>query len=173
MSSHAQTELKEQVPAHCCPYCKKEVGYLGRALAWLFGTGFHGCDFSNVKEHRRDSVRFEKEDGEIVPIKGSLTVNEPPLDRLLELNQACRPIYKAAHAQTVRNDTIEEIAQWHEREANRMKSIAHQSRQIRNRATFHEISAHQIRAMKKDENDGRENAHPDKSYGKGPRPGYE
>lgn len=150
MNSHAQIRLKEPVPAHCCPYCKKEVGYLGRALAWLLGTSFHGCDQSNVR-----------------------VVNEPPLDKLLELNQACRPIYEAAHAQTVRNDTIEEIAQWHEREANRMKSIAHQSRQIRNRATFHEISAHQIRAMKKGEHDGRENARPDKSYGKGPRPGYE
>ena len=149
MSSHVQIELKEQVPAHCCPYCKKEVGYLGRALAWLFGTSFHGCDFSNVEEHRRDSVRFEKEDGEIVPIKGSITVNEPPLDKLLELNQAFRPIYKAAHAQTVRNDTIEEIAQWHESEAKRLEGIELQNKRIRHKIAHHQISARQIRTMKR------------------------
>ncbi|MGK9084983.1 hypothetical protein KXR64_16465 [Brucella intermedia] len=126
MSSHAQTELKEQVPAHCCPYCKKEVGYLGRALAWLFGTSFHGCDQSNVR-----------------------VVNEPPMDRLLELNQAFRPIYKAAHAQTVRNDTIEEIAQWHEREAKRLEGIEIQNKRIRHKIAHHQISARQIRAMKK------------------------
>lgn len=31
-----------------CPYCLKPVGYIGRLLAWLLGTGFHGCNFSNV-----------------------------------------------------------------------------------------------------------------------------
>ncbi len=37
------------LPAWCCPYCGKPVGYLGRALAKVFGTSFHGCDGSLVK----------------------------------------------------------------------------------------------------------------------------
>ena len=31
-----------------CWYCACHVGLLGRGLAWLFGTGFHDCDFNNV-----------------------------------------------------------------------------------------------------------------------------
>ncbi len=53
----AKLPLKYRVPPHCCPYCRKEVGYLGRIFAWLFGTQFHGCDFSNVSrpwERNRD-----------------------------------------------------------------------------------------------------------------------
>jgi len=30
-------------PAYCCPWCGAEVGYVGRAAAWLFGTRIHGC----------------------------------------------------------------------------------------------------------------------------------
>jgi hypothetical protein len=149
MNSPVQIELKEQVPAHCCPYCKKEVGYLGRAIAWLLGTRFHGCDFSNVKEQHRDSVRFEKEDGEIAPINGSITVNEPPLDRFIELQAAARPIYKAAHARATRNDTIDEIAQWHESEAKRLEGLEVQNKRVRHRIAHHQISARQIRTMKR------------------------
>jgi len=42
--------LEREYPSHCCPYCGKEVGWVGRALAVVFGTRFHGCDFSNVKK---------------------------------------------------------------------------------------------------------------------------
>jgi hypothetical protein len=41
-----------QYPRYCCPYCGAPVGYLGRLFAWLFGVGFHGCDFSNVRQGR-------------------------------------------------------------------------------------------------------------------------
>ena len=30
-----------------CPYCLKPVGVLGNWFAYLFGTGFHNCNFSN------------------------------------------------------------------------------------------------------------------------------
>lgn len=42
-------KLKLEYPAWCCPYCGAQVGYIGRFIAWLVGTGFHGCDFSNVE----------------------------------------------------------------------------------------------------------------------------
>lgn len=41
-------QLKRQPPCHCCPYCLKPVGYLGRLFAWLFGTKIHYCTSSNV-----------------------------------------------------------------------------------------------------------------------------
>ena len=31
-----------------CWYCRRPVGYIGRAIAWLVGVGHHGCDFSNI-----------------------------------------------------------------------------------------------------------------------------
>lgn len=37
-----------QYPGWCCPYCGKPVGYVGRALAWFFGTRIHDCDGSNA-----------------------------------------------------------------------------------------------------------------------------
>jgi hypothetical protein len=43
-----------------CPYCLKNVGYIGRLLAGLFGTGLHGCDFSNVAEP--DALKAEGSD---------------------------------------------------------------------------------------------------------------
>lgn len=41
-------KLKYPQPGWACPYCTEPVGYLGRGLAWFFGTQMHGCDFSNV-----------------------------------------------------------------------------------------------------------------------------
>lgn len=41
-------KLKSYQPGYRCQYCKKEVGYVGRVLAALFGTGIHKCDGSNV-----------------------------------------------------------------------------------------------------------------------------
>lgn len=32
-----------------CPYCLQPVGILGNWIAVLFGTRFHGCEFSNTK----------------------------------------------------------------------------------------------------------------------------
>lgn len=46
----SEIPLKRNVPNYCCPYCTKPVGYLGRGLAWLFGTKIHRCDFSNVAD---------------------------------------------------------------------------------------------------------------------------
>lgn len=40
--------FKRQYPSWCCRYCGKPVGWIGRAIAWLVGTGFHDCDFSNT-----------------------------------------------------------------------------------------------------------------------------
>ena len=40
--------LKKQYPTYCCPYCGKEVGYIGRLFAWFFGTRIHHCSFENV-----------------------------------------------------------------------------------------------------------------------------
>lgn len=44
----SELALKRKMPSDCCPYCGAPVGYLGRLFAWLLGTRFHGCDFSNV-----------------------------------------------------------------------------------------------------------------------------
>lgn len=38
------------MPDCFCPYCGKPVGYAGRFFAWIFGTRFHDCDFSNVRK---------------------------------------------------------------------------------------------------------------------------
>lgn len=43
------------LPAWCCPYCGKPVGYLGRAWAWIVGVGIHGCDFALLNRARRKS----------------------------------------------------------------------------------------------------------------------
>lgn len=40
--------IRDAVPGYCCPFCKEPVGYVGRFFAWVFGTRFHGCNFSNV-----------------------------------------------------------------------------------------------------------------------------
>lgn len=32
-----------------CWYCGEWVGLIGRGIAWLVGTGFHNCDFRNVR----------------------------------------------------------------------------------------------------------------------------
>lgn len=42
--------FRRQYPGYCCPYCGECVGYIGRALDWLFGVRMHGCTFSNVKQ---------------------------------------------------------------------------------------------------------------------------
>lgn len=41
--------LKSEPQDFQCPYCLRPVGILGNWLAKLFGTQFHGCDFSNVE----------------------------------------------------------------------------------------------------------------------------
>lgn len=46
----ANLRLKEPTYPWQCPYCRKPVGYVGRAFAWLLGAQFHGCNFSNVQD---------------------------------------------------------------------------------------------------------------------------
>jgi hypothetical protein len=57
---------KQRLSSDCCPYCNKPVGYIGRALAWVFGTRIHGCDFSNTDTPKpwlidRDGVVYKPE----------------------------------------------------------------------------------------------------------------
>ncbi len=42
-----------------CPYCLKDVGLLGRFFAAAFGTGFHGCDFRNVRHPQATPITKE------------------------------------------------------------------------------------------------------------------
>ncbi len=49
-TAHNGIPLVEPVPDYVCPYCCRQVGYIGLWLDWLFGTRRHGCDFSNVRE---------------------------------------------------------------------------------------------------------------------------
>ena len=46
-----------------CPYCLAPVGYLGRFLAWIFGTQIHQCDFSNVDDEAISSRALEEGQG--------------------------------------------------------------------------------------------------------------
>jgi len=42
-------EFRKKYKSYCCPYCGKVVGYIGRILAYLFGTKIHRCNCSNIK----------------------------------------------------------------------------------------------------------------------------
>lgn len=46
------------IPNYCCPYCGKEVGYLGNWLAKLFGTQLHGCDFAISRHKFHENLLF-------------------------------------------------------------------------------------------------------------------
>lgn len=52
--------IRDDMPAHYCPFCKKPVGYVGRVLAWFFGTKIHGCDFTNVMSAYEMSSRSDQ-----------------------------------------------------------------------------------------------------------------
>lgn len=49
--------FKTLAPSHCCPYCTKPVGHLGRFWAAWLGVWIHGCDFSNV-DLPADTIAF-------------------------------------------------------------------------------------------------------------------
>jgi hypothetical protein len=53
--------LYQQYASWQCPYCGKGVGYIGRALAWFFGTRIHGCDFSNIVPPRERAAKLKWE----------------------------------------------------------------------------------------------------------------
>jgi len=44
--------LRQRPPSGFCPYCLQPVGIIGNWIAKLMGTGFHGCDYRNVKGPR-------------------------------------------------------------------------------------------------------------------------
>ncbi|MBZ9759469.1 hypothetical protein LB553_01020 [Mesorhizobium sp. CA8] len=68
--------MSEKRPADFCPYCNKHVGYVGRALAWFFGTRIHGCDFSNTDSPKpwlidREGIVYKPERRVVLKAKDS------------------------------------------------------------------------------------------------------
>ncbi|MFJ6322320.1 MULTISPECIES: hypothetical protein [unclassified Rhizobium] len=81
-------QLRHPAPDHCCRYCLKPIGYLGRGLSRLFGAKIHNCDFLNVDtEANRLRLRVEAAEDDAVRIHHEKV---DLLKRLFEANRALK-----------------------------------------------------------------------------------
>jgi len=92
-------QLRYPAPGHCCQYCLKPVGYIGRGLSRLFGARIHKCDFLNVDtEANRLRVRIDSVESDVVRIHHEKV---DLLERLFEADRALK---------ACRHEALEEAA---------------------------------------------------------------
>lgn len=81
--------LKQQPPGYCCPFCAEPVGYVGRFFAWVFGGGFHGCDYSNVAKPVTMKMPVDKEwFAKRAAAEGDLEIGAGPMGAMVNPNRA-------------------------------------------------------------------------------------
>ncbi|SCB30772.1 hypothetical protein [Rhizobium lusitanum] len=114
----ADLHLRHEAPAHCCPYCLKPVGYIGRGLSLLFGAKIHKCDFLNVDtEAERFRQRIEAAEDDMVRIhhekvdtREKLRAAEKDRDNLFSANRELHRRAQKAEGKLQRMEEAHRIA---------------------------------------------------------------